>query len=577
MSDKKIIKRIFSKMGIISDPLKKWHVYLKPTFFLIIGAIFLLIIISLLGVVKYSTSPHFCNSCHIMEPYYNAWKTSKHQTVACVECHYPPGKAKTILWKKFQAVSQVVKYVTRTYSSKPYAEVEDASCLRSGCHSTRLLQGRVVSERGIKFDHKSHVGQTRRDRQLRCVSCHSQIVVGRHVEVTYDTCYLCHFKISGKGPTPTPIGGCLGCHELPTQDFKMANMTYNHKNFVTKQGIACRDCHLDVVRGDGHVAQERCFTCHNEPEKLARFTEGPFLHVNHVTKHNVACFHCHEVMQHGFSQPGETSLGKIEVPSATIDATDQDARKHMASLTFECSYCHESKHAGQLLMYTGKVSSLNLPEIPSPMFTANVDCVGCHYLEKFAPNDIEFLGKTSPASPEACVKCHGASFKGIWEETKVELKEALAKLDNKLKAVQAGMKNSQLSREDRKKWEPKVKEADHLLHFVRDGRGEHNIYLASVALRRIDGALSETADKLKIAAPNLSALPLLSGSYCATMCHSKVGVKVPPETVTAFGKKMPHTFHTGMMGCVNCHNIEGHKNVPLKNDVKQLCANCHMK
>jgi len=35
-----------------------------------------------------------------------------------------------------QALSQVAKYVTRTYSSKPYAEISDESCLRKGCHET---------------------------------------------------------------------------------------------------------------------------------------------------------------------------------------------------------------------------------------------------------------------------------------------------------------------------------------------------------------------------------------------------------------------------------------------------------
>src|SRR3989338_6674 len=86
---------------------------------------------SLGGLVHYSESPSFCKSCHIMEPYYKAWKTSKHNFVKCVECHYPPGSPKTLLWKKFQALSQVAKYVTRTYSSKPFAEIPNDSCLRS--------------------------------------------------------------------------------------------------------------------------------------------------------------------------------------------------------------------------------------------------------------------------------------------------------------------------------------------------------------------------------------------------------------------------------------------------------------
>src|SRR5208282_1335144 len=99
---------------------------------------------------------------HIMEPYYQAWKSSAHNGVACVECHYPPGSPQTILWKKFQALSQVAKYVTRTYSSKPFAEVEDQSCMRSGCHSTRLLEGTIITKTKIKFNHREHLTRLRR-------------------------------------------------------------------------------------------------------------------------------------------------------------------------------------------------------------------------------------------------------------------------------------------------------------------------------------------------------------------------------------------------------------------------------
>ena len=76
-------------------------------------------------------------------------------------------------------------------------------------------------------------------------------------------------------------------------------MNYNHRDFVTKRGIACMDCHSDVLSGSGNVEQDRCFTCHNQPEKIARFKDIPFIHDNHVTKHHVACFHCHEPMRHG--------------------------------------------------------------------------------------------------------------------------------------------------------------------------------------------------------------------------------------------------------------------------------------
>ncbi len=107
----------------------------------------------LVGLYKVSSSPLLCSSCHIMMPYVEAWRTSKHNMVSCVECHYPPG-FRDSLWVKYQALAQVAKWATQTYSSKPFAEIEDASCLRSGCHERRLLEGKVVFKRGIIFDHR---------------------------------------------------------------------------------------------------------------------------------------------------------------------------------------------------------------------------------------------------------------------------------------------------------------------------------------------------------------------------------------------------------------------------------------
>src|SRR3990172_5978309 len=169
------------------------------------------------GLYKVSSSPLLCNSCHIMKPYVLAWKTSKHNNVPCVDCHYPP-ELRGTLWVKYQALAQVAKWATETYSSKPFAEIEDASCLRSGCHDTRLLEGKVTYKRGIIFDHGPHLREVRRGRQLRCTSCHSQIVVGTHIEVTDTSCFLCHFK--GK-KTPRefhPLGGCPLCQKPPKGD-----------------------------------------------------------------------------------------------------------------------------------------------------------------------------------------------------------------------------------------------------------------------------------------------------------------------------------------------------------------------
>jgi nitrate/TMAO reductase-like tetraheme cytochrome c subunit len=253
------------------------------------------------GLWKVSTSPLLCNSCHIMKPYVAAWKASKHANVTCVQCHYPPGFRDT-LWVKYQAISQVVKWATYTYNSKPLAEVEDASCLRSGCHDRRLLEGRVVFKRGIIFDHKPHLTEVRRGRQLRCTSCHSQIVVGTHIEVTESTCFLCHFKGMKTARELNPIGGCTGCHQPPKGDVTVGSVRFNHED-VRRRGVACQSCHLNVVEGDGAAQSERCFSCHNQPEKLQRYGDTPFIHDFHVTAHNIECGRCHTTIKHQLPPP----------------------------------------------------------------------------------------------------------------------------------------------------------------------------------------------------------------------------------------------------------------------------------
>lgn len=523
------------------------------------------LLVAVIGTVEYSESPTFCNSCHIMGPYYQAWKDSKHNKVACVQCHYPPADAQTLLWKKFQALSQVAKYVTRTYSSKPFAEVDDASCLRSGCHSTRLLDGKVVAKNGVLFDHRPHLTEVRRGRQLRCVSCHSQVMVGDHIAVTYDTCNLCHFKGRGEGRDLKPLAGCTGCHALPKQDFKIGAMNYNHREFVGR-GVSCQSCHRNIVQGEGAAPKDRCLTCHNVPELLSRYDDHAFIHEKHVTEKNIACNHCHEAMKHGFADGPKAlpPIGDSLKPKAKTAEPAQVPTSHPPTLTFDCALCHTDKHAGQLELYSGNVKALGLPEIPSPMFLARVDCSGCHYDKKSGAKSASGNTQaTFKASHEACVKCHGPRYKGMWDSTHQEISKTLDALNANLETVAKTAPERSLTK------------ARRLINFIKDSHGEHNIYLTSVALRRADEELVKSAEAASVKLTDLSDQPLLSGAYCAVLCHEKAGVKVPREFVQHKGKTMPHAMHAGLMGCAKCHELGAHRRAPLKKGVEQVCAGCH--
>ena len=280
---------------------RRWN--RRAVVLVVVGAILVIGGAALVGLWHVSASPQFCNSCHLMRPYVAAWKMSKHSNVPCVQCHYPPGFRDT-LWVKYQAMTQVVKWATETYSSKPFAVVEDGSCFRSGCHSREKLESRGVIGfgRGIKFDHRPHLDPAKTGRELRCTSCHSQIVVEKHFEIATPTCFVCHFKGTKSGRELTPIAGCTGCHEPPKGDITVSSIRFNHEE-VVRRGVACQKCHLNVVEGDGAAPRERCFTCHNQPEKLDRYGDTPLLHKVHVTAHTIECTRCHNPIGHKLPAP----------------------------------------------------------------------------------------------------------------------------------------------------------------------------------------------------------------------------------------------------------------------------------
>jgi nitrate/TMAO reductase-like tetraheme cytochrome c subunit len=255
------------------------------------------------GLWHVSASPQFCNSCHIMRPYVDAWQASKHADVGCVQCHYPPGLRDT-LRVKFQAVTQVAKWATGTYSSKPFADVEDASCLRSGCHASSELQkpGSAAFGRGVRFDHGLHLAADRTGWQLRCTTCHAQVVVDQHFEVERSTCFTCHFKGRRGDRELTPVAGCTSCHVAPQGDIQVGSVRFNHEE-VVKRGVACQSCHLNVVEGRGEAPRERCITCHNQPEKLERAADVQAIHRAHVTEKSIDCIRCHDEIKHRLPPP----------------------------------------------------------------------------------------------------------------------------------------------------------------------------------------------------------------------------------------------------------------------------------
>ncbi|MBI3924846.1 MAG: NapC/NirT family cytochrome c [Armatimonadetes bacterium] len=503
------------------------------------------LVLGTIGVYEYSASPGFCNSCHIMKPYYEAWKTSSHKDVACVECHYPPGTQDTLI-HKFQNISQVAKFVTRTYGSKPYAEIEDGSCLRSGCHSTRLLEGKVTFKRGILFDHAPHIQQERRGRHLRCTSCHGQMVIGNHMEVTESTCFLCHFKGKMEARQLEPLGGCQLCHTFPDWDIQVGNSKFNHQEYAGARHVSCQNCHHDVAQGDGHASPERCFDCHNQPEKLDKFSDTTFLHDSHVTQHDVGCYRCHTEIRHhltGATRPLEPA----------------------------CSQCHEAKHNAPRDMFLGR-GGIGTPVIPSHMFEAQVDCVGCHTQPQYASDVAALKGQTFVASEARCTSCHGEDFKGMLQNWQSTFNKMLGEVRPRLTALTDELGRSKLPADKRRAAQEKLDAAHHNLDMVRVGKGVHNPFYAAELIQVASRELDRVAQIVGRDPVPLTEYSLVRGVYCAVLCLEQARVK-RPDTVKLGDSELPHLDHHDYgLTCTNCHSPERHR---LLRDEFVGCSECH--
>lgn len=358
-------------------------------FYEVLILVFIALFLGAWSVKEITESALFCGStCHIMRPYYEDWKTSAHNKVPCVDCHLEPSEDQQFV-PQFKAVRQVASYLTRTYGEHRRAEINDANCLKEGCHSKRLLDGWVTFADNIRFDHTPHLQQLRRGKILRCTTCHSRVAMGAHVTVVEDPCFICHFKDGGN---QSPTSDCLLCHDTG-ENPAPAGTDFDHKP-LRERGVPCVRCHQAVTRGNGQLKPESCMECHEQTMYEAPDEPVELLHRVHVTDHKVECSLCHDPITH--SLPEETVAQPLK-----------------------CDTCHEARHNGILDMYRG-TGARGLSPQPSPMYSAHVGCTGCHIVpDPGGGMGTEFTGTNLVAVRAACLTCHPESYAGMigrWEK-----------------------------------------------------------------------------------------------------------------------------------------------------------------
>ena len=513
------------------------------------------------ATVEYTAQPEFCISCHIMDPYYESWVNSSHADVSCIECHYEPGTLETVEGK-FKALSQLSKYVTQTQGTKPWAEVSDQSCMRSGCHSVRMLDGPIAFG-NVKFDHREHLLESRRGRRLRCTSCHSQVVQGEHVAVTEGVCFTCHFMPNSEGLVPEQSSDCLICHGPPSATIEVAGQPFDHEEYIAR-GLDCRECHDPVIEGKGTVRRERCHSCHGEIGHIERIGEMVFLHEEHVTEHKVECFECHDEINHG--------LLPLEFPKPSNGEG--------------CGACHINAHDASKLVYAG-MGARGAENRPSRMFETRVVCDACHTGRTgYSGMNGDGLNGSNPhAGAEAhasgsgalvasagevdCIHCHGPSFDGMlgtWQSVISGQLERMTPLVASLK--------EELTDEVSDEVHALYQDARADLELVRmDGSmGAHNIPYVMDILRgvadRVDRAAVSLGEPDRF---NASAgLPYSSPDGCSE-CH--LGIEFG-QALEVNAREFSHSSHLLEAGldCSVCHSVEEHGQPTF---ARNECAQCH--
>lgn len=361
----------------------------------LLGLVVIAIIVSL-TVVKFTSSPEFCISCHEMKPEYYTWKLTTHKVFTCNECHVGPGLVNTVV-HKISALREVYLHFTGTYDSPIVAKhpIPNSTC--KSCHSP---DKRPFSASGdLIIPHDKHEA-----RGILCVDCHSGVahgaiaarkVTSKIPSQTWDE-GVARKQITKKYTAPK-MNTCLQCH--------------------AERGIntQCRDCHKKIMIPDNHKQAEwmtkhgpmaredvdYCNGCHSYSMPVTM--EGT-ADVKYYARNNAFCSSCHQE-----TPPGHTPTWKVDHPEKARGDQEgcltchNEERKDSArvdEIVVSCSECHEkttlSSQEEIIRMVSGRIPGAAEPK-----------SWGAHpkLWRKIHPTYVKRIG----VSEGRCFDCHGST------------------------------------------------------------------------------------------------------------------------------------------------------------------------
>jgi len=317
---------------------------------------------------------------------------------------------------------------------------------------------------------------------------------------------------------------------------------YDHKSILERK-IECQKCHGGMSVGDGHAPKERCSQCHAEEEKIQRYNDAELMHKNHVTDHKIECRNCHTEIQH-------KSVSRSELVKP------------------DCRACHSEFHKTQLNMFAGK-GGRHVPEHPSSMFEAGLNCQGCHIIH-IPQGEFELNGKSSVSNASVCDTCHGKGYSRLLKNWSAQTKKKMGQLQSVISTA----KNAILSVRAHRNLDSsknKITDATFNYNLVKHGRSVHNITYANLLMQKSYDLVIEAVKDigLNVQLPYFEKSSVIPGE-CSN-CHSGIERK----TRQVFGWNFPHYKHvtSQKMVCAKCHSNEGkHGQMIMK---RNDCMSCH--
>ncbi|HME44794.1 MAG TPA: cytochrome c3 family protein [Syntrophorhabdales bacterium] len=489
----------------------------------------IVVVLGYLGInlLAYSLTykPEACLVCHIMKPFYDNWKASGHNKVSCVDCH--PYRPSTIIFS-------TVRYLSGNYQLPLKSHVQDKECIL--CHKPDTIK--VVSFKETPFNHLEHIKNVKRGKALHCTSCHYALVQSKsHMEVDQNVCMLCHFFV-----TPAYYNqNCTVCHGEKRKDVKIGEVTFSHESFM-KTGSRCIECHSQTVKGTGEVADERCRECHVERSIESR--DVTRLHEIHIKKGYITCFNCHGTIEHA-----------------------RETTKFSRAIELACGDCHGELHESTRDMYMG-IGAKGVKDEPSGMYSSRIRCTGCHTIEKTIHDDKNVSARAWEAKKTACVACHKEGYERMAEDWK----KGMASFTGALQKIVDEYRKTLDQRKGPKDVLTDWDNIEYNMHFLKNGRGEHNIQYAVEIGRNILASVQQGYKRMGIAQKISPPEALAKPDGDCMFCHATY----KPEKeiyIKAISTKFNHSMHVEMgTECTKCHDPKMHR---LGGFIKTGCKECH--